>query len=380
MIKLLSTKENLSTLFLYWVNLYDKERFPDFEAVWQFVFEENGEEYLLYLTVSKGKAEFGEGRHKSPSITICSPVSVWLDITSGKLNGTWGYLTRKYRIEGPLHFLKAIDKVFGKKFTGAEDKIADFEIAEKRVWKKPEKVVIINGSPRQRSGFTYFYLQYLIKGIEQTGTIVEVINVYDKKLKIEPCRGCFTCWTKTNGKCVIEDDANELIRKVNDAYLTIYAFPLYVESTPAKIKAFLDRQFISVMPVFVPYHKLTRHPIREMKERYITLFSVSGFPEIEHFKPLVESFNGIARNSHRPLIAGILRPGAESFTAPPLRNCLNEVLVSLEQAGKELIEQGKVSEKVLKSISSDFGISNELWRSFANLHSHLKISGGKESE
>ena len=383
MIKIQSTKENLSNLFRYLVNLYDKKKFPDLEVVYQFVLEEDGETYYFYLSVSGGKAEYGEGKHKSPSITVYSPVSVWLDISSGKLSGTGGWLTRKYRIEGPFHYLRMLNKVFGKKFTDdeiprIEDKVQDFEIPEKRVWKKPDRILIINGSPRRKNGFTYFYLQYLIKGIKQACTEVEVIDIYDKEFNIEPCRGCFTCWTKTKGKCAIKDDANKLIEKVNDTYLTIYAFPLYIDSMPAKMKAYLDRQFVTVMPVFVPYHDLTRHPLWDTKERYIALFSVNGFPEIEHFKPVVETFKGIARNSHKPLIATILRPGAESFTAPPYRNHLKKILTSLEQAGKELVEQGNVSKRILKSISSNYGVSKKLWRTYTNLHWFLKRNGGKK--
>lgn len=383
MIEIPSTKDNLSNLFRYWVNLYDNKRFPDFEAVYQFVFDEDGKTYCFYLSISGGKAEYSEGKHNNPSITIYSSVSAWLDITSGKLRGTWGWLTRKYRIEGPLYYLKMLNKVFGKKFTdeempGVEDKIQDFEILKKRVWKKPDKILVINGSPRRKNGFTYFYLQYLIKGIEQTGTEVEVIDIYDKNFSIEPCRGCFTCWIKTNGKCVIEDAANELIEKVNNTYLTIYAFPLYIDSIPTKLKAFLDRQFIIVMPVFVPYHNLTRHPLWNLKERYMAIFSISGLPEIDHFKPVVETFKGIARNSHRPLIAPILRPGAESFTAPPYRDYLKEILVSLEGAGRELVEQGKISQRILKFISSDYGVSKELWRTYSNLHWVLKREAKKD--
>lgn len=372
MIEISSTQENLNGLFRFWSNLYDGKRFPAFEAVYQFVLEEKGETYYFYLSISKGKAECGEGKHQSPSVTIYSPVSVWLDVASGKLNGTWGWLTRKYRIKGSLYYLKMLNKAFGRKFTdeeipGVEDKIQDFEIPGKRVWAKPDKVLIINGSPRKKNGFTYFYLQHLIKGIEQAGTEVEVINLYDRGLEIKPCRGCFTCW-RTRGECVIKDDARELIEKVGAAYLTIYAFPLFVDSIPAKLKALLDRSFITIRPTFVPHQGLTRHPLCNTKEQYTALFSVSGFPEVEHFGPVAETFKGIARNSHKPLIATILRPGAQSFTAPAYRNYLNEILLSLEQAGKELVERGKIPQKLLKSISSDYGVSKELWRTYANLH------------
>ena len=378
MIEMLSTKENLSRFFWHWSNLYDSKHFPDFEAVYQFFLEDGRENYYFYLSVSGGKAEYGEGKHKSPTITIYSPVSVWFDIASGKLSGRWGWFTRKYHIQGPLYYLRMLNKVFGKSFTnedipGIEDKIQDFEIPKKRIWKKPDKILIINGSPRREEGFTYFYLQYLIKGIEQTGTGVEVVDIYDTKFNIEPCRGCFACWTKTNGECVIEDGANELIDKVNDTDLNIFAFPLYINSIPAKLKAFLDRQFISVMPVFVPYNNLTRHPLRNTKERYMALFSINGFPEIEHFRPVVETFQGIASNSHRPLIATILRPGAQAlYGRPTCRNYLREVLASLKQAGKELVEKGKVSKVILKSISSDYGISKNSWRTYTNLYWSLE--------
>lgn len=58
-----STKENLSNLFRYWVNLYDDKRFPDFEAVYQFVFEEDRETYYFYFSASEGKVEYGVEKH-----------------------------------------------------------------------------------------------------------------------------------------------------------------------------------------------------------------------------------------------------------------------------------------------------------------------------
>ncbi|MDI6767207.1 MAG: NAD(P)H-dependent oxidoreductase [Bacteroidota bacterium] len=374
MIKMLSTKEILSTLFSYMVNYYDWERFPDFEAIYQFILKEGEQTFHYYISIAKGKAEYHEGEHESPSIKIYSPVSVWLDIASGRLNGFWGLITRKYRIEGPLSYLKQMDKVFGKKIDipEIEEKIADYEDPKKRIWKKPDKVLVINGSPRQEKGFTFFYLQYLLKGFEKAETEVEVINIYDKHINIEPCRGCSTCWTKTDGVCVIKDDANDLLEKIGNAYLTVYAFPLYIESIPAKLKALLDRRFIIILPYFIPYCNLTRHPLRNKKERYMVLFSVCGLPEIEHFKPLVETFKGMARGSHTPLIATILRPGAEGLYGSPYgKEYLKKVLESLEQAGKEIIEKGKVSKNVMKAISKNY-IPLAAWREGANWYWYLK--------
>ena len=154
--------------------------------------------------------------------------------------------------------------------------------------------------------------------------------------------------------------------------LIIYAFPLYVESVPAKLKAFLDRQFVTIMPSFESFHNITRHPLWHPKEQYMSIFSICGFPEIGQFEPLNDTFKAIARNSHKPLIASIFRPGAESFTAPPYRLYLEKILTSLEQAGRNLVELGEVPKMTLKCISSDYGVSKEKWLTYSNLHWGLK--------
>ena len=104
----------------------------------------------------------------------------------------------------------------------------------------------------------------------------------------------------------------------------------------------------------------------------MVLFSVCGLPEIEHFKPLVETFKGMARGSHTPLIATILRPGAEGlYTHPYCRDYLEKVLVLLEHAGKEIIEEGKVSKNFAKAISKN-NIPIAIWREGTNWYQYLK--------
>ena len=56
------------------------------------------------------------------------------------------------------------------------------------------------------------------------------------------------------------------------------------------------------------------------------------------------------------------------------------VLTSLEKAGEALVVQGKISKKELDSISSNYGISKELWRDYANLHFTLKRKEEKNDE
>lgn len=378
MLDILTTKKNLNDYFYYLCNLYDKKKFSNFKAIYQFYFEEEGDIYHFNVSILDGKVEYNEGIHDNPNLTIYTPLSVWFDISSKVRNGTWAYITKKYKIKGPLRYLLMFEKVFGKIFSekeinGVNDRKKDFEIPKKRVWKKSKKVLIIEGSPRKENGHTYLYLNSFIKGIEKAGAIVEIIYIYDKKINLEPCRGCEACWVKNDRVCVIKDDIPEIIQKINNSYLTIYAFPLYIDSIPARLKALIDRYFINLLPVFVPFDKFTRHPLRNIKERYMCLFSVCGFPEIEHFNPLVKTFQDIARNFHTPLIATILRPGSQFFyRAPNCKYYLEKIFASLEQAGEDLINRGKISNKILKSISNNFAIKKDVWNNFANMYWYLK--------
>ncbi|MCD6569723.1 MAG: hypothetical protein J7L53_03370 [Deltaproteobacteria bacterium] len=50
----------------------------------------------------------------------------------------------------------------------------------------------------------------------------------------------------------------------------------------------------------------------------------------------------------------------------------------MEQAGRDLVELGELSKRILKSISDDYGISKKLWHTYTNLHWFLEKREGKE--
>lgn len=67
----------------------------------------------------------------------------------------------------------------------------------------------------------------------------EIIDV--AKAGIKPCLGCFACWNKTPGKCVITDDMAEILAKMIAADVIIWSFPLYYYSVPGGLKNLIDR-------------------------------------------------------------------------------------------------------------------------------------------
>jgi multimeric flavodoxin WrbA len=117
------------------------------------------------------------------------------------------------------------------------------------------KVLAINGSPRGAKGNTEQILQPFLEGAREAGAETEVIYLKDKK--INHCRGCFTCWTKTPGVCVHKDDVPGILETLREAEVVVYATPLYVFTVSGLMKDFMDR----VIPMAQPYIISTRRAI-----------------------------------------------------------------------------------------------------------------------
>jgi len=62
------------------------------------------------------------------------------------------------------------------------------------------KILALNGSPRMKASSTYHMLKPLLEGMEAAGAEIELIHV--RKLDLEACIGCYTCWGRTPGECI----------------------------------------------------------------------------------------------------------------------------------------------------------------------------------
>ena len=101
------------------------------------------------------------------------------------------------------------------------------------------KILVLNGSPKKKSD-TFRLTEAFLKGLNRDGQHeVNIINVIEKK--ISPCMGCFGCWQRGNGHCVIEDDQNGILDLYRSADLIIWSFPLYCYAMPSHLKAVVDR-------------------------------------------------------------------------------------------------------------------------------------------
>lgn len=98
------------------------------------------------------------------------------------------------------------------------------------------KIVGINGSPRL-GGNADILLDKALEGARSIGAETEKIVL--NTLKITPCQECENL--KDDGSCIIEDDMQDLYRKILEADAIIVASPVFFGSVTAQTKIMIDR-------------------------------------------------------------------------------------------------------------------------------------------
>jgi multimeric flavodoxin WrbA len=218
------------------------------------------------------------------------------------------------------------------------------------------KVLAFNSSPNKEKGNTALILTPFLKGLEDAGAQIDLH--YTQNMKINPCQGDFTCIMKTPGKCVQQDDMQQLYPKLREAHIIVFASPLYFDGITASMKNLIERLWV---PCGTPFLELrnghTRHPntnSAEEKKTKVVLVSNCGFWEIENFNPMIEHVKAICENINLEFAGALLRPHG-----PTLRMMLKmdipvqDVLDAAKAAGRQLGLEGKISQQTLRIVSRE---------------------------
>lgn len=99
-----------------------------------------------------------------------------------------------------------------------------------------KKVLILSASPRKQ-GNSDMLCDEFARGARAAGHEVEKVRIAEKNIGY--CRGCYAC--KDTGICAIKDDMAELLQKMIDADVIVFASPVYFYSVDAQLKAVIDR-------------------------------------------------------------------------------------------------------------------------------------------
>ena len=99
-----------------------------------------------------------------------------------------------------------------------------------------KKILIIQGGGRP-NGNTDQLVKAFVKGAVDAGHDVEIISLI--KNEIKGCLGCNAC--RYGKPCVQKDGFNEMVPKIKEADMLVFASPLYFWTISSRIKAFIER-------------------------------------------------------------------------------------------------------------------------------------------
>lgn len=210
------------------------------------------------------------------------------------------------------------------------------------------KILVFNGSPKREKSDTMHMTRAFLKGIEEVSqNDVHIINVIDKH--IEYCKGCFVC-KKNGGECVIKDDMKEILEEILMSDLLIFNFPLYCFGMPANLKVLIDRTMpmssMAMKKVGDRYEHESQFDFSKLK--YVMICG-SGFPSLtNNFEPMINQFKLMFGEDDSTILTVSESP---MFNAPEADVVTKPFLKNFEQAGREYILDGKVSEETLERLS-----------------------------
>lgn len=231
------------------------------------------------------------------------------------------------------------------------------------------KVTVFNGSPRGGKSNSHLIIGPLLEGAKQAGAETEEVFLIEKDIK--HCRGCFTCWGKTPGKCSIKDDMADLIDLLLESDYAGLATPVYGMYMTGLLKDFYDR----LLPLATPhihrnddgsfYHKgrVKRFP------RLFFIFN-SGFPG-EHNFDLVRAFlELVKRGGADNVVLEVYRNCGEALgipddDEPALGQKISQFRDALKRAGREMVTEGRVCKETVEQLHMKL-MSDEEYMAGAN--------------
>jgi len=131
------------------------------------------------------------------------------------------------------------------------------------------KITILNGNPDDNNaGFD----QYLISLSDQLKNQEHNVHILDlRDMNIGYCMGCFDCWVKTPGLCIVKDDSYQVCEESINSDLVIFASPLIMGFTSALLKKANDKLIPLILYHMELVDKEYHHQARYEKYPYTGL-------------------------------------------------------------------------------------------------------------
>ena len=125
------------------------------------------------------------------------------------------------------------------------------------------KITIFNGNPDGGNDVFDNYLKRLSDALELREHTVTTLTL--REMDIRYCIGCFDCWLKTPGECIVADASQDVCRQFIASDLVLFASPLIMGFTSALLKKAHDKLVPLIHPYIGIYHDECHHMPRYEK-------------------------------------------------------------------------------------------------------------------
>jgi hypothetical protein len=182
------------------------------------------------------------------------------------------------------------------------------------------KTVILNGLKnvdRQDAEIS----RLLVEEISSLGHSADLWNL--EGIRIAPCTGCFGCWVKTPGACVIDDPGRDVARAALHCDLLVFLTPLTFGGYSSELKKAVDRLVPLLSPFFMRIGEEIHHGPRYPKYPPILGVGLLPVPDPEQERIFRTLVGRNAVNYHSPFHeVTVIGPGGKETLQRVLRDVI----------------------------------------------------------
>ena len=199
------------------------------------------------------------------------------------------------------------------------------------------KFTAFNGSPAGENSATGKMLAAFLRGAARAGAETALYHLGD--YRIGQCQGCFTCWFRTPGRCVLQDDMPALLAAYQSADVVCFGSPVYSWNMTALLKNFVDRLIPLKSPLIVQNEgNFDMADAKPREQKYVAV-SNCGFPGENNFGIIKAAFSCCSPSLEIYRNCGKLLKSQN----PAVQPVVAAYLKAVEQTGYEMAVNGEVS-------------------------------------
>lgn len=136
------------------------------------------------------------------------------------------------------------------------------------------KITVLNGINE-----TNVVYKTLIGQLTEKNHILKNFHLPD--MKVASCRGCFGCWLRTPGICILDDDGRKIAQAVIASDLLVIVSPVTFGGYSYHIKKAVDRLIPLISPYFMKIKGEIHHRPRYKKYPKLLVIGVMPYEDKE---------------------------------------------------------------------------------------------------